>query len=142
MPTILTQTDTTVGFLSQDPSALIAIKSRDTTKPFVKVFASFKELQKIQRVPFEHRTMVRHTQKTTFIVNNTAYRVIKDSPHTQLAKQYGWLYSTSANESGKEYDEDFCRAHTDIIIEDSRGFFTSKPSTILKLTPTNVKKLR
>lgn len=142
MSVILAQTDTTVGLLSQDPSALVAIKGRDKTKPFVKVFASFKELQKIQRVPLEHRCATRHAQKTTFIINNTAYRVIKDSSHAQLVKQYGWLYSTSANKSGKEYDEDFCRTHADIIIEDSRGFFTSKPSTILKLTPTHFKKLR
>jgi tRNA A37 threonylcarbamoyladenosine synthetase subunit TsaC/SUA5/YrdC len=38
MSVILTQTDTTVGFLSQDALKLYEIKSRNTTKPFIKVF--------------------------------------------------------------------------------------------------------
>ncbi len=142
MSIILAQTDTTVGFLSQDPTALVALKGRDSTKPFVKVFSSFKELNKTQRVPLEHRTFVRHAKKTTFIIQNNAYRVVKNHPHARLIEHYRWLYSTSANESGKEYDEYFCRTNTDIIIEDSRGFITSKPSKILKLTSTHSQKLR
>ena len=81
-------------------------------------------------------------KKTTFIIQNNAYRVVKNHPHARLIEHYRWLYSTSANESGKEYDEYFCRTNTDIIIEDSRGFITSKPSTILKLTSTHSQKLR
>ena len=38
MPVILTQTDTTVGFLSQNEKKLYEIKSRETTKPFIKVY--------------------------------------------------------------------------------------------------------
>ncbi len=142
MSIILTQTDTTVGFLSQDAAGLLVLKGRDSAKPFVKVFSSFKELQKFQRVPFQHRSLVRHAQKTTFILQDNAYRVVQNHPHAKLIEHHGWLYSTSANKSGKEYDEYFCYSYADIIIEDSRGFFTSKPSTILKLTSTHFKKLR
>lgn len=131
-----------MGFLSQDATSLVALKGRESTKPFVKVFASFRELQKTQRVPLTHRTLVRHAQKTTFILQDNAYRVIQNNSHARLIEHYGWLYSTSANESGKEYDEDFCRCSADIIVEDARGFFTSNPSTILKLTHTKHKKLR
>ena len=40
---LLTQTDTTVGFLSQDAARLCDIKSRTSTKPFIKVYKTFKE---------------------------------------------------------------------------------------------------
>lgn len=142
MSIILTQTDTTVGFLSQDSAALVALKGRDNTKPFLKAVASFKELQNLQRVPLKYRSLVRHARKTTFIIQGNAYRVINNHPHANLIKLYGWLYSTSANESTKGYDENFCRSGADIIIEDANGFFSSNPSSLIKLTCSKHKKLR
>jgi tRNA A37 threonylcarbamoyladenosine synthetase subunit TsaC/SUA5/YrdC len=142
MLVILSQTDTTVGFLSQNADALIALKGRDNSKPFLKAVASFKKLQHLQRVPLKYRSLVRHARKTTFILQGNAYRVINNHPHANLIKRYGWLYSTSANESTKQYDENFCRNGAEIIIEDANGFFSSNPSALIKLTHSKYKKLR
>jgi len=142
MSIILAQTDTTVGFLSQDSAALARLKGREKGKPFLKVFSSLNLLQSTLRVPLKHRSWVRHAKRTTFVIKNQAIRYVNDSTHSRLIQKYGWLYSTSANESGREYDETFCISHSDRIIEDARGFSSSTPSKIFKLTTTQSKKLR
>lgn len=142
MPIILAQTDTTVGFLSQDTLSLAQVKGRAQEKPFLKVFASLNLLQSTVRVPLKYRPWVRHARHTTFVIKNQALRYVSDLGHSHLIQKYGWLYSTSANESGRDYDRDFCLKHSDMIIEDSRGFSSSTPSKIFKLTSTQSKKLR
>lgn len=142
MSIILTQTDTTVGFLSQDDKSLICLKNRDTSKPFLKVYASLSELQKSIRVPLIHRNTLRHSKKKTFVIKHQAVRYVQESNHKRLIERYGWLYSTSANESGKEYDELFCRSHSDLIVEDARGLKPAPASKIFRLTSTQSKKLR
>lgn len=142
MPIILTQTDTTVGFLSQDASLLIRAKKRDEGKPFLKVFASLKVLQEHTRVPLKHRKWFRHARKTTFVIHNQAIRYASQEPHASLIAKYGWLYSTSANESGKHFERSYCEAQSDLIIEDSRGLNECSPSKIYKLTSTKFKRLR
>lgn len=142
MPIILAQTDTTVGFLSQDASLLIHAKKRDEGKPFLKVFTSLKVLQEHTRIPLKHRSWFRHARKTTFVIHNQAFRYVSQEPHASLIAQYGWLYSTSANESGKHFDRTYCEAQSDLIIEDSRGLQESAPSRIFKLTATKFKRLR
>ncbi len=142
MPIILAQTDTTVGFLSQDALALERIKGRPEGKPFLKVFVSLSLLQSTIRIPLKYRSWMRHASKTTFVIKNQAVRYVREPSHMHLIKQYGWLYSTSANKSGYPYDENFCFNHSDIIIEDSREFFLSPPSKIFKITSTHSKKLR
>lgn len=142
MPIILTQTDTTVGFLSQDASLLIHAKRRDEGKPFLKVFASLKVLQEHTRIPLKHRIWLRHASKTTFVVHNQALRYVRQEPHASLILKYGWLYSTSANESGQHFDRTYCEAQSDLIIEDSRGLSECAPSKIFKLTSTKFKRLR
>ena len=142
MAIILAQTDTTVGFLSQESDSLRRLKGRDEAKPFLKVFASLALLKNSTRVPLKYRSLVRHAKKTTFVINNQAIRYVQESDHARLVQHYGWLYSTSANESGQSYDPDFCRLHCDIRIEDSRGLTPSNPSTIFRLTSTSSQKLR
>lgn len=142
MSVILAQTDTTVGFLSQDGSLLARLKRREDGKPFLKVFASLALLQKSLRVPIKYRTALRHARRTTFVIKNQAIRYVSDPSHSRLIQKYGWLYSTSANESGKEYNRDFCIQHSDILIEDARGFNPSEPSHIYRLTSTRYRKLR
>lgn len=142
MPIILTQTDTTVGFLSQDASLLIHAKKRDEGKPFLKVFASLKVLQEHTRIPLKYRTWFRHARKTTFVIHNQAMRYVRQEPHASLILKYGWLYSTSANESGKHFDRTYCEAQSDLIIEDSHGLHECSPSKIFKLTSTKFKRLR
>lgn len=142
MPVILAQTDTTIGFLSQDSDELVRLKGREEGKPFLKVFASLSTLQKNIRIPLKYHSWVRHAQRTTFVIKNQAVRYVSDPSHSRLIQKYGWLYSTSANQSGCAYDRDFCITHSDIIVEDSRGFFSSSPSKIYRLTSTQSKKLR
>lgn len=139
---ILTQTDTTVGFLSQDAKRLERIKMRPHNKPFLKVYADLQRLGNDIRIPITHRHRVRHSLKTTFIVKHQAFRFVQRGEHSHLIKRYGWFYSTSANESGKHYDPDFCHSVCDWIIEDSRGLYEASASRIYKLGQIRFKKLR
>lgn len=139
---ILTQTDTTVGFLSQDAKRLERIKMRPDSKPFLKAYADLHRLGNDIRIPITHRHRVRHSQRTTFIVKHQAFRCVRVGEHSHLIKRYGWFYSTSANESGKHYDPVFCHSVCDWIIEDSRGLFETSASRIYKLGQTRFKKLR
>lgn len=142
MKVFLAQTDTTVGFLSHDAKRLEEIKGRSENKPFLKVFADFKTLQHHVRIPLMHKRFVRHARKTTFVVKNRAFRYVDDPSHARLILQHGWLYSTSANESGKHFHRSFCLKHADWIIEDSRGLVEKSASKIIKLTSYTRKKLR
>lgn len=142
MKILLAQTDTTVGFLSQDPLKLREIKGRDEEKPFLKVFCDFKTLQEHIRIPFAHKRLVRYARKTTFIVKNSAFRYVDDPSHAHLIAHHGWLYSTSANMSGESYDADFCTRNADWIIEDDRGLTELLPSKIFKLGHHRFLKLR
>lgn len=139
---ILTQTDTTVGFLSQDATRLEKIKMRPNNKPFLKVYADLHSLRHDLRIPLSHRRRVRYAEKTTFIVKNQAFRLVQEGEHARLIRRYGWLYSTSANESGKNYDPLFCRSAADWIIEDARGLYESEPSQIYTLGRLGTQKLR
>jgi tRNA A37 threonylcarbamoyladenosine synthetase subunit TsaC/SUA5/YrdC len=139
---LLAQTDTTVGFLSQSPQRLQEIKKRDDTKPFLKVYASFKTLSRDIRIPSIHKHLVRYSRKTTFIVKNQAFRYVDDPEHSRLIERYGWLYSTSANETGKEYDAIFCQSFSDLVVEDHRGLSEKSASKIFRLTQTRLKQLR
>lgn len=142
MHLILAQTDTTVGFLSQDESRLNIVKGRKEGKPYLKVFASLKILQEHTRIPLKYRSWFRHARKTTFVLKNQAFRYVSEEPHASLIAKYGWLYSTSANESGKHFDRRFCEEHSDLITEDAQGFHEREPSKIFKLTSTQYKQLR
>jgi len=71
---LLVQTDTTVGFLSQNEIKLQQIKVRESSKPFIKVFKNFKTLQKDKkRIPNKYKNLVRRSTKTTFIVNGISF---------------------------------------------------------------------
>lgn len=139
----LTQTDTTVGFLSQDAEALSRIKGRAPDKPFLKVYAEWKTFKAFGgRIPKTHRAYLRRARKTTFIVKNQASRIVNAGAHHTFLKPYGWFYSTSANQSGKPFERSFCEANADIIVLDKRGFSESVPSTIERLGREKKRKLR
>lgn len=142
MPTILLQTDTTVGFLSQDSQKLFEIKSRAQIKPFLKLYTNFKYLKLEIRVPNSQKNFVRRSKKTTFIVKNQAFRVVSLSLNSQVIRNFYWQYSTSANESGKNFHRDFCEDKSDIIIEDEYGLSEQHSSTLLKINSTKVRRLR
>ncbi|MFY9142076.1 hypothetical protein [Sulfuricurvum sp.] len=139
---LLAQTDTTVGFLSQDAKRLEEIKMRASDKPFLKVYADFYVLRRDIRIPVLHKHRVRHSRKTTFIVKNQAFRYVSDPEHARLIRPYGWLYSTSANESGQKYDAEFCISAADWIIEDYRGLQELSASRIYKLGSTRLRRIR
>jgi tRNA A37 threonylcarbamoyladenosine synthetase subunit TsaC/SUA5/YrdC len=136
----LIQTNTTVGFLSQNLEKLNRIKKRPPNKKFLKVVNSFKLLP---RVPKQYRRKVRKTpNKITYVINNKAYRVISEKNHKLFLDKFTWMYSTSANESGKHFDEKFAKSKADIFVIDHRGYFEAKPSQIIKLYKKGLKKLR
>jgi tRNA A37 threonylcarbamoyladenosine synthetase subunit TsaC/SUA5/YrdC len=140
---LLAQTDTTVGFLSQNALKLKTVKQRFGDKSFVSVYKSFKALTASgMRIPQCHKQKVRASKKTTFIAKEKAFRVIKDSPHNLLLDRFDYLYSTSANRSGSSYDASFCFNNSDIIVEDHRGLYEGLPSHIIKLGKSSIRKLR
>nr|WP_275856010.1 Sua5/YciO/YrdC/YwlC family protein [Sulfurimonas sp. MAG313] len=140
---LLIQTDTTVGFLSQNSQFLADIKERPHNKAFVQVTSSFKTLKTLVRVPNKYKNMVRRVSKTTFVyANNKAIRVVKDKKHADFIKPFLWFYSTSANEKSLSYDKEFAHAKSDIIIQDSKGLFEGESSSIIKLTNTKIKRFR
>jgi len=140
---VLTQTDTTVGFLSQNESKLQSIKSRNSSKPFIKVYKNFKTLKEHAiRVPNAQKRRVRASRKTTFIVKCMAFRVSGDSLESSLLRNIQWNYSTSANESGKNFDRNFCEEKTDIIIEDKSLLYEGSSSSLYKINNKKIERLR
>jgi len=138
----LTQTDTTVGFLSQDATALARVKQRDLNKPFLTALPDLKSLKKRVRVPkFLHKE-IRRAKKRTYILNSIAYRVVQDGAHHNFLKRIGWAYSTSANRSNEKYNEKFCFENADILHLTKDGFLESNPSSIYKVIRKKSVRLR
>ncbi len=143
MPVILTQTDTTVGFLSQNAQKLYEIKSRPQTKPFIKVYKDFKSfLQDGNRVSRGRKNLVRRSKKTTFIINNFSFRVAEINLDSKILKETPWFYSTSANKSAENFDRDFCESKADIIIEDINSLVEKDSSSLIKINSKKRRKLR
>ena len=142
-PVILAQTDTTVGFLSQDAEKLSEIKERPSHKPFIQSFDSLRTYTQMGgRVPNRYKNRLRRSKSTTYVVNNSAIRVVNEGQHHQLLSKYGWLYSTSANEKGKSFEMDFSEQRTDLVIEDERGLFEGSASNIYKINTNKIRRLR
>jgi len=140
---ILTQTDTTVGFLSQNESKLQSIKERDSHKPFIKVYKDFKALQENSiRIPNRYKSRVRRAKKTTFVIKNLAFRVAMDNLNSKLLQDNRWNYSTSANERQKNFQRDFCEQKADIIVEDKNALCEGEASKLYKLNHTKIVRLR
>jgi len=143
MSIILTQTDTTVGFLSQNAQRLFEIKSRESSKPFIKVFSDLKSFSNSGlRVQNRHKKALRRAKKTSFIVDNTAFRISRNSLHSQVLRDLKWNYSTSANESGKNFNIEFCEQKADIIILNSEGLSENSSSSLYKLSKEKKRRLR
>jgi len=140
----LTQTDTTVGFLSSDDKKLNSTKQRPTSQKMLQIVDSFKTLKKQLRIPKRFRKLIRNSNKTTFIYpNGNSYRVVnQNSSHHSFIKKFGLMYSTSANITKTKFDENYAIQSSDIIVEDQLGFYESTPSKIIKLSKTNIYKLR
>jgi tRNA A37 threonylcarbamoyladenosine synthetase subunit TsaC/SUA5/YrdC len=140
---ILAQTDTTVGFLSQDARQLALIKERPGNKPFIQSFDSLQRYSRMGgRVPQKFKNRLRRSQAKSFVINNRAIRIVSSGEHHHLLKQYGWLYSTSANAKGCAFERGFAQSHADITVEDSRGLFEGRPSSIYRLNARQIRRLR
>ena len=135
----LTNTDTTIGFLSQSRERLDRAKNRLPNKSYIQALPSLKSIKK--RIPKKFRRKVRVAKKRTFVLSSSySFRVIKDKRHNLLINRLGWAYTTSANQSGKGFDYNFAYSKADIII-----YPLSKPktpSTIYKLGKIKQKRLR
>lgn len=138
----LTQTDTTIGFISQSADRLDALKNRPSDKSYIRAVDSLTTLKVFVRIPSVHRNRLRRARKTTFVLpDGHAYRVIHDPKHLILIGKLKWGYTTSANRSGEEYDELWARSVADTIIEPLNNE-DAHPSRILKLGSKRIIKLR
>jgi len=137
----LTQTDTTIGFVSQNADKLTEIKQRPPHKHYIKAVNSLHTLKTFIRVPQKHKNRVRRARKTTFIMpNGHSYRVIQDKHHLLLLNRLKWAYTTSANLSNEEYNESFAREMADVIIEPIKE--TNQASHIYRLGKYSLKRIR
>ena len=137
----LTQTDTTIGFISQNAEKLTQIKQRPPHKHYIKALPSLKTLKSFARIPNSHKNRVRRSKKTTFIMpNGDSYRVIQDRHHLLLLNRLGWAYTTSANLSSEAYDESFAKENADVIITPLKQKHSA--SNIYKLGKSTLKRIR
>jgi len=137
----LTKTDTTVGFVSQDADKLTRIKRRPPHKEYIVALNALRTLQRYTRVPKKHKNRIRRAKKTTFIVpNGRSFRIVKDPFHLLLLNRIEWGFTTSANLSGKPYDENFAKKSADVVI--SPLMQNGTPSQILKLGKETIKRIR
>lgn len=137
----LTQTDTTIGFVSQNADRLTEIKQRPPHKHYIKAVNSLKTLQTFSRVPSHHKNRVRRSKKTTFVMpNGHSYRLIQDKHHLLLLNRLGWVYTTSANLSGHDYDEMFAKEMAEVIIEPLK--YNKQASNIYKIGKKSIKRIR
>jgi len=139
---ILTQTDTTVGFLSQDETKLQEIKERSSYKPFIRVYKNFKTLQSHIRVPNKQKAMIRRAKRTTFIVKGISWRVAADAVNSAQLRCIEWNYSTSANERAKNFSRVFCEEKADIIVEDKNSLKEGESSKLYKINSKKKVRLR
>ncbi len=137
----LTQTDTTIGFVSQNEERLTAIKQRPPHKHYIKAVDSLRTLKEFTRVPSSHKNRVRRALKTTFVMpDGHSYRVVKDKHHLLLLNRLKWAYTTSANLSNQPYDEQFAKEAADVIITPLKE--VKQASTIYKLGNCTMKRIR
>lgn len=137
----LTQTDTTIGFVSQNADRITAIKQRPPHKHYIKAVNTLQTLSDFTRVPQKHKNRVRRARKTTFVMlNGHSYRVVQDKHHLLLLDRLKWVLTSSANLSGEGYDEHFAKEMADVIIEPLQG--TRQASSIYKLGKHTLRRIR
>ncbi|WP_459895319.1 Sua5 YciO YrdC YwlC family protein [Campylobacter concisus] len=137
----LAQTDTTAGFLSKDYKEINRAKIRDINKPCLITTAKFSVLNELTRVPRKYKNFIRRSRKTTFLYPNLkAIRVVKECEHEKFLAKFDWLYSSSANKNGQNFNVTWARSVADEVVDDY--FFEDAPSKIYKISQTKIKRLR
>jgi len=135
----LTQTDTTIGFVSQDSQKIDQAKNRLPNKHYIRVVNSLETLKTFTRIPQKHKKRVRRAKQTTFIFpQGESFRVVKDTKHNLLLDRVKWLYSSSANLSGAEYDELYSKDNAEVIIV----FSTNRKGSASKIYLLGQKRMR
>ncbi len=140
----LTQTDTTVGFLSSDDKKLSSAKRRGLEQKTLQVVTNKKILNTLLRVPKKHRKFIRRSKNTTIIYpNKLAFRVVcGSSSHQNFLKKFDLMYSTSANKTKNNFNEEYAVKNSDIIVYTKESFMEKKASTIYKINKQKIKKIR
>ncbi len=138
----LTQTDTTVGFLSQSARRLADAKMRPLQKKFLQAYATLGELKESHRIPNSFKRELRRAKKRTFVVKGDALRLVSEKKHRDFLRRFAWLYSTSANRSGDAFDREYACTQADVVVEDARGFIPQSASQILKINNKRGRRLR
>jgi len=138
----LTQTDTTIGFVSQDASKIDRAKERLPNKHYIRVVNSLDMLKRFARVPQKHKNFVRRARRTTFIMpKGYSFRVVRSTKHNLLLDRIGWVYSSSANLSGCDYDEAYAKDRSEVIVSFSDKY-VGKASKIYRLGEKRIKTIR
>ncbi len=138
---ILSNTDTAIGFLSQDKNSLDKTKNRDSNKHYITTLPSLAHLKERIRVPRQYKNRIRRSNKTTFIMpNKESFRIVTQSKHLLLLNRVGWLYSTSANQSGACYNQANAIEKSQITLYPLQDE-NNQPSTIYLLS-TKLQRLR
>lgn len=135
----LTDTDTTIGFVSKESKAIDRAKSRQKDKKYIEALGSLKHLRK--RVPKQFRRVARRAKKSTFVISQEySFRIVKDKRHNLLMDRLESAFTSSANKSAQEYNFEYAYEHADIIIFPLG--VDSKPSKIFKIGKQKIKKIR
>jgi len=140
----LTQTDTTVGFLSNNDKKLCGAKQRDPKQKILQVLDKYTTLKKLVRVPQKHKKFIRRAKTSTIIYpNNLAFRVVdKNSSHQNFLQKFNMMFSTSANKTKNTFNEEYAIQNSDVIVYSKEKFREKKASSIYKINKEKVKKIR
>lgn len=139
----LCQSDTTAGLISQDAVRLAEVKSRPAFKSFLRACDSFLSAREFGRMPKAHRKFMRHAEKTSFALpSKHAIRIVAKGFHHRHVKNFGWVFTTSANRSGESFDLESAVDLCDVLILDQRGLSSRPPSRLIKLGKHTRKVLR
>jgi len=138
----LTPTDTTIGFVSQDSSKIDIAKKRLPNKHYIRVVNSLNTLKSFTRVPAKYKNRIRRSKQTSFIMpNGYSFRVVKDSRHNLLLDRLEYIYSSSANLSGEDYDPEYAKQQAEIIVCEPHTR-CNKASKIYRLGLNRIKSIR
>ena len=137
----LSDTDTTVGFISQDTRRIDRAKKRSAAKHYITALPSLKSLTVRTRIPRTHRRRLRRSRRESYILpSGRSYRIVRDARHLLLLQRLGWAYTSSANLSETPYDEAYARRVADVVVEPLGPPRT--PSRIYRLGRQKMKRLR
>lgn len=137
----LAQTDTTAGFLSTNKNEINLAKKRNINQECIMTSYYFAYLKQITKVSNTHKNKVRRAKKTTFIhKNNISLRIIKFSKHADFLKSFIFLYSSSANLHGENFNINYAKKIANIVVDNE--FSQNTSSKMLKISKKSIKKIR